>query len=69
MGGMEDYRKALGELGVNDDVLRGLSPDKYVGYARELTMNCISHCKYTLEIIKSRMNYEINNLKNLGFLS
>jgi len=66
--GAEDYERALGELGVNDDTLRGLSPGKYIGYARELTMNCVSQCKYVLDIIKSRVNYEINTMKSLGFL-
>ncbi|GAB6946227.1 adenylosuccinate lyase [Vulcanisaeta sp. JCM 16161] len=66
--GAEDYGRALGELGVNDEALRALSPGKYIGYARELTMNCVSHCKYVLEIVKSRVNYEINTMKSLGFL-
>ncbi|WP_243678589.1 hypothetical protein [Vulcanisaeta distributa] len=66
--GAEDYERALSELGVNDDTLRALSPGKYIGYARELTMNCVSHCKYVLEVVKSRINYEVNTMKSLGFL-
>ncbi|GAB6945749.1 adenylosuccinate lyase [Vulcanisaeta sp. JCM 14467] len=63
-----DYEKALGELGVNDEVLRGLSPGKYIGYAKELTINCISHCRYVLEVVKSRINYEASTMRSLGFL-
>ena len=66
--GIEDYKKALGELGVVDDVLHELSPGKYTGYARELTMNCINQCKYTLELLGTKINDEINTLKSLGFL-
>jgi adenylosuccinate lyase len=66
--GIEDYERVLDELGVNDDVLRGLSPGKYIGYARDLTMNCLSQCKYTLEIIRAKMSNEVNTLKSLEFL-
>ncbi len=64
-----DYEKALNELGVSDEVLRGLTPSKYTGYARELTMNCASQCKYALEIVGSKINNEINTLRALGFLT
>lgn len=66
--GIEDYKRALGGLGIVDDVLRELGPGKYTGYARELTMNCINQCKYTLELIGTKINDEINTLKSLGFL-
>lgn len=64
----EDYEKSIRELGIKDERLLSLSPNRYIGYAREITMNGIKYCNDTMELVKNRAQEELERLRKLGFL-
>jgi adenylosuccinate lyase len=66
--GRDDYLKVLEELGVRDELLAGLSPSKYVGYATKITLNCIKYCGEVMGLARSRVQDELDALRRLGFI-
>ncbi|MGC8544159.1 MAG: adenylosuccinate lyase [Vulcanisaeta sp.] len=65
----EEYIEVLNELGVKDPELLTLSPQKYIGYARDLALECIKYCNETLNLARARIQDEVVRLERLGFIS
>ncbi len=64
----EAYEEALKKLGVDDWLLRGLEPSRYVGPMRRIIEAVKAECDRVVSKCRSRCEEEVERLKALGFL-